>query len=129
MKNYEFSSFSDFKEWSICVLIPTYNNEQTLEAVINDVSRFTDQIIIVNDGSTDSTQEILDHYDNFHIIDYVENRGKGHALKIGFREAWELGYEYAITIDSDGQHFAEDLPVFLQAIKDHPRSLIIGARN
>jgi glycosyltransferase involved in cell wall biosynthesis len=118
-----------FHEKKVCVLIPTYNNEKTIASVIEGVSEYTRNIIVVNDGSTDSTSEILNRFSYVNCISYPENQGKGMALRLGFKKAVELGYDYAISIDSDGQHFANDLPVFLEKLKTHSRAIIIGARN
>jgi glycosyltransferase involved in cell wall biosynthesis len=118
-----------FAALNACVLVPTYNNALTLEQVINDIARFTHQIIVVSDGSTDGTSGILKQFPFVKVLEYQPNRGKGNALKLGFRLALRHHYRYAITIDSDGQHYAKDLPVFLEAIKEHPNALIIGARN
>lgn len=117
-------------EKKICVLIPTYNNEKTLKRVIDGVLDYTEDIIVVNDGSTDSTREILRSYSQIEVIDLPENKGKGNGLKIGFRKAKELGYDYAITIDSDGQHYPDDIPVFVQALLNEKEDvLLIGNRN
>lgn len=114
----------------ICVLIPTYNNAGTLRHVISEVLNYSSDVIVVNDGSTDSTSNILESLkDSIQIISYEKNRGKGFALKTGFKKALELGYEYAITIDSDGQHYAEDLPKFVRAIGENYGALIIGERD
>ncbi|UZT96069.1 DUF2062 domain-containing protein [Chryseobacterium fluminis] len=114
----------------IGVLIPTYNNEKTLNRVIDGVLEYTDRIIIVNDGSTDSTADILNEYPHITVINLAENKGKGNGLKIGFRKAIELGYDYAITIDSDGQHYPDDIPVFVKALLDEGQEvLLIGNRN
>lgn len=118
-----------FKAKQCCVIIPTYNNASFLKGVLDDVLNYSDDVLVVNDGSTDSTLDILGKYDNIDLISYPVNKGKGHALKTGFREAWAKGYRYAITIDSDGQHFAKDLKVFLDLIDEHPNSVIIGARD
>jgi glycosyltransferase involved in cell wall biosynthesis len=118
-----------FVQKKVCVLIPTYNNEQTLERVLRDVLSYTNQVIVVNDGSTDSTRDILRKFGEVELVTYEKNVGKGYALRKGFRRAVERGYDYAITIDSDGQHFAEDLPKFLQGLEEHPSAVIIGARN
>src|SRR5688572_21963596 len=118
-----------FVQKKVCVLIPTYNNEQTLESVLRDVLTFTNQVIVVNDGSTDSTRDILKKFPEVELVSYEKNKGKGYALRQGFRRAVERGYDYAITIDSDGQHFAEDLPKFLEGLNAHPSAVIIGARN
>jgi glycosyltransferase involved in cell wall biosynthesis len=118
-----------FKELRCCVIIPTYNHDLLLEDVINGVLEYTDDIIVVNDGSTDRTVEILNKYNNLHIISYRKNRGKGYALQCGFREALKSGFEYAITIDSDGQHYPEDLVKFIDKLEESPGSVILGARN
>jgi glycosyltransferase involved in cell wall biosynthesis len=114
----------------VCVLIPTYNNQKTLAKVIDEVLTHTDDVILINDGSTDDTANILKSYPNLVLIEYPENKGKGYALKLGLQKARELEFDYAITIDSDGQHFADDIPVFLEALhqEDHP-VLLIGSRN
>jgi glycosyltransferase involved in cell wall biosynthesis len=112
-----------------CVIIPTYNNASTIAQVIADVEQYADDIIVVNDGSTDDTSTILHKIDDIKLIEYSENKGKGYALKLGLRKATEWGYRYAITIDSDGQHYADDIPVFINKIEEKPDSLLIGARN
>lgn len=112
-----------------CIIIPTYNNAQTLADVINDVLLYAAPVIVVNDGSTDETATVLKQFPNIEIISYSPNKGKGIALRTGITHAQEKGYRYAITIDSDGQHFAKDLPFFLAKIEQEPDSLVIGARN
>ena len=116
---------------NFCVLIPTYNNERTLKRVIDGVLTQTEHIIIINDGSTDSTSKILKDYSHLEQIHLPKNKGKGNALRQGFKKAIELKFDYAITIDSDGQHFPEDIPVFLNTLKasETPNLLLIGARN
>ncbi|WP_312902623.1 DUF2062 domain-containing protein [Chryseobacterium taichungense] len=117
-------------EKKICVLIPTYNNEKTLRRVIDGVLEYTENIVVVNDGSTDSTPVILKDYVQIQVIHLPQNRGKGNALKTGFREAEKLGYSYAITIDSDGQHYPDDIPVFAEALSHEKEDvLLIGNRN
>lgn len=118
-----------FVKHKACVLVPTYNNQGTLKHVLDSVLEYTDRIVVVNDGSTDATSEILKAYEYLHIVSYQKNVGKGWALRQGFSKALELGFDYAITIDSDGQHFAEDLPKFLDKLDEVPGTLAIGARN
>lgn len=118
------------RRYKICVIIPTYNNAGTLHDVVADVLNYSSDVIVFNDGSTDSTRQILESFgDTITVVDYKENRGKGTALKRGFKRAIELGYEYAITLDSDGQHYPGDLPKFIQAIAENDGSLIIGERD
>lgn len=113
----------------VCVIIPTYNNHKTLRRVINSVLEYTSNVIIVNDGATDSTPEILSDYPQLAIVTHPKNIGKGMALRNGFAKAREMGFDHAITIDSDGQHFASDLPVFLNSLETDGEALLIGGRN
>ncbi|MGB7396131.1 MAG: DUF2062 domain-containing protein [Pricia sp.] len=119
------------QQLNCCVLIPTYNNAGTLARVLDDVLRQTDDVIVINDGATDGTAEILGKYPEIHQIHLPKNRGKGHALKTGFEHALNSGFDFAITIDSDGQHFPEDIPVFLNALQTEATKnvLYIGSRN
>ena len=113
-----------------CVIIPTYNNHKTLQRVIDGVLNFTNDIVIVNDGSTDTTTEILQSYSHLTVVTIEKNQGKGNALRQGFKKAIDLGYHYAITIDSDGQHYPDDIPVFLDALEQEGKPiLLIGNRN
>ena len=119
-----------------CAIIPTYNNVTTLEKVLTDVAQYIPHIIVVNDGSTDHTELLLSnmqqHYDSritMDVIHFPENKGKGKALQKGFEHAVAAGFRYAITIDSDGQHFANDIPRFMEMIRKFPGSLLVGARN
>lgn len=118
-----------FQKLRCCVLLPTYNNSRTIAAVIQDVLSYTDSIIVVNDGSTDNTLEILSQFPQIKLHSYPQNRGKGWALRQGFQFAIQNGYYYAITLDTDGQHYAEDLPTFLTMLEQHKKAIVIGARN
>lgn len=118
------------KAIQIAVVIPTYNNEKTLKSVIDAVLFYCSDIIVVNDGSTDRTGEILHTYtDKITILSYPKNKGKGYALKTGFQQARQKGFRYVISLDSDGQHFADDIPNFIKAVEKHPDALLIGSRN
>ena len=90
---------------------------------------YAPEILVVNDGSTDETPEILNQEANLHIITHPVNQGKGVALKHGLSFAKKQGFRYAITIDSDGQHFASDIPVLIEAIEKEPDTLLVGSRN
>ncbi|HIB47688.1 MAG TPA: DUF2062 domain-containing protein [Flavobacteriaceae bacterium] len=114
-----------------CVVMATYNNEITLPKILDGVLTYTEAIILVNDGSTDLTEELLVNYQTITILHLPKNKGKGNALKKGFKKALEMGYERAITLDTDGQHFPDDLPAFITALeKSEDKNLfIIGDRN
>ncbi|WP_435225192.1 DUF2062 domain-containing protein [Niabella hirudinis] len=118
-----------FSTLGACVMIPTYNNATSIEQVITDVLQYTMQVIVINDGSTDATPGILEKFPQITVVSYSPNRGKGMALRAGFKRAVEMGYRYAITIDSDGQHFAKDLPLFLNQLEAAGPALIMGSRN
>ncbi|RLD81391.1 MAG: DUF2062 domain-containing protein [Bacteroidetes bacterium] len=123
----------DFQEqiskYKVCVIIPTFNNQNTLKRVIEGVLYYTNDVIIVNDGSTDDTSKILENYKDLTQIHFVKNKGKGAALREGFKIAYQNNYNYAITIDSDGQHYPNDIPVFLNELEKDDRYLLIGSRN
>ena len=121
--------FKKFTEKKCCVIIPTYNNCGTLEKVITEVLAYTGQVLVVNDGSTDETGNILRKFPDLDTVNIQQNTGKGNALRKGFAFASEKGYKYAITIDSDGQHKADDLPAFIDKLEEEPDAIIIGARN
>lgn len=113
-----------------CVVIPTYNNEKTLAGLLADVLEYTNDVIVVDDGSSDSTAQILCSFAHrIHLIKHEKNLGKGIALRNAFSYALDQKYEYAISIDSDGQHFASDLPLFIEEIMQDRGALLIGARN
>lgn len=117
-------------EKKICILIPTYNNQKTLERVLDGILFYTENVIVVNDGSTDSTSEILKNYPQISVISLEKNRGKGNALRTGFRQAKKSGFDFAITIDSDGQHYPNDISVFVETlIAENEDILLIGNRN
>lgn len=114
---------------NIVVVIPTYNNDKTIGQVVDDVKQYTNHIIVVNDGSTDNTAKILNNIADIEVITHKQNCGKGTALKNGLCKAKTEGYHYAITIDSDGQHFASDIPTFVAEIEQTPDCLLVGSRN
>lgn len=113
----------------ICVIVPTYNNQKTLKRVLDSVLLYTTNIIVVNDGSTDDTSRILEDYPQLAQVHFPKNSGKGMALRKGFNEAIRLGFDFAVTIDSDGQHFATDIPQFISEISNENPVLVIGSRN
>lgn len=122
-----------------CVIVPTYNNDKMLEQVIQDVTPYTSLslsesrshslLMVVNDGSTDNTRAILNEHPEIMQVSYDLNEGKGIAMRRGFEYALEKGFEYAITLDSDGQHYAKDLTVFVEWLCNNKNGIAIGSRN
>lgn len=114
----------------LCVIVPTYNNAGTVGKVVEDVQRYCADVLVVNDGSTDQTEETLAGLsEKVTVVTYHPNRGKGHALVEGFRRAGQMGYTHAITIDADGQHFADDIPLFLAELEKDGSGIVVGSRN
>lgn len=110
------------------VIIPTFNNERTIANVISEVKKYIPDVLVVNDGSTDKTSEILRAIDGIELIEFKTNRGKGAALQAAFSRAFEKKFTHAITFDADGQHLAIDLPALLEKISEEPQTLWIGDR-
>lgn len=116
------------KNLKTCVIIPVYNNAGTIRNVVQRALKYCEDVIVVDDGSTDGSSEGLEAL-GVTAIRYERNRGKGYALKTGFKEAKTRGFERAITIDADGQHYPEDIPVFAAVAKEHPDAMLVGSRN
>lgn len=118
------------RDRGICVVIPTYNNAGTIADVVSRSMVQCHDVIVVCDGCTDGTMEILENLpERPVIIDLKVNKGKGSALKAGFRYALKTGFSYAVTLDGDGQHFPEDIPLLLKANMENPGALIVGQRK
>ena len=118
------------RRYKICVVMPTYNNGGTLRSMVERLLPYCKDLIVVNDGCTDHSNEILAAFgEQVIVVEYGTNRGKGFALRRGFEKALQLGFDYAITIDADGQHFPDDIPLFVEALEVHPNALIVGSRN
>ena len=118
------------RDRGICVIIPTYNNAGTIADVVQRSLLQCSDVIVVCDGCTDNTLEILNGLkERPCIVELKKNSGKGAALKAGFRYALEKGFAYAITLDGDAQHYPEDIPVLLAANQKHPGALIVGERK
>ena len=110
-------------------MIPTYNNVGTIGQVVRQALEACQDVIVVSDGSTDGTTELLRGIEGITLVEYPRNRGKGYALKQGLRKARQMGFAYAITLDGDGQHYPRDISRFVEANKQHPGALIVGRRN
>ncbi len=112
-----------------CVIVPAYENERTVAAVVRGVLSQGLPALVVDDGSTDRTAEAVKDLAGVVMLRHERNRGKGAALQTGFAAAADLGYTHALTIDADGQHLPGDIPALLAAARAEPRALILGARD
>ena len=116
---------------NICGLIPVYNNHMTIARVVQRVMETLDFVIVVDDGSCDGTETIvealkLENPERVDVLHHPENCGKGAAVQSGLHLANAMGFSHAIQVDADGQHDLEDLSKFVQGIKGHPRALLLG---
>ena len=118
------------RDRGICVIIPTYNNAGTIADVVQRSLLQCSDVIVVCDGCTDNTLQILNDLEvKPVIVELKKNSGKGSALKAGFKYALDKGFSYAITLDGDAQHYPEDIPILLAANQKHPGALIVGERK
>lgn len=111
------------------VIIPVYNHGQRIAEVIGQALKLGLPVIVVDDGSTDATCEIIGEIKGILVIRHPENMGKGAALLSGFAAAVEQGCNWALTIDGDGQHRPEDARGLLAAVADGRRSIVVGRRQ
>lgn len=107
------------------VLITLYNESPRIKKVLENLKEYN--LILVNDGSTDNTLEIIKSYKNAHIITYKENRGKGYALQKGLRYAKKVKIERLILMDGDGQHNPNEIKKF-DAKLDEGYDVVLGSR-
>lgn len=104
---------SSRKANNICVVLPIYNEVKHLDKLIPEIHKYTDQLICVDDGSTDGTTEKLKKYDYIKLISLEKNMGKGKALYYGLSESISSGSDVTITLDADGQHDPALIPTFI----------------
>ncbi|RXJ78270.1 glycosyltransferase family 2 protein [Arcobacter sp. F2176] len=112
----------------IIVVIPTYNNDSTIQRVVDDVLSYNIKTIVVDDGYDNPIEEKLNKNSNLIVLRHHINMGKGEAILTGARKAKELGYKYFISLDGDGQHLASQIEKIINEC-DGDNQIIIGARN
>lgn len=109
------------------VVIPAYNEELMIGDVINKCKEHVDDVIVVNDGSSDRTAETAEKAGAF-VLSHGANKGYGQALIDGIKTALERGHDVVITLDGDGQHNPDDIPKFLNAMKYFDADIVSGSR-
>lgn len=109
----------------ITAIIPAYNEQLTIGSVVISTSKYVDQVLVIDDGSTDNTAEIAEEA-GARIIKHNRNRGKGAALKTGFHAVEDA--DIIITLDSDGQHNPQEIPKLIKPIIDGEADLVNGSR-
>ena len=111
----------------IAVVIPVYNHPGQVRRVAEKVRDLGWPVFIVNDGSTDSTADVLKTIKGVTVLHHERNLGKGAALTTGFTAAADVA-DWAVTMDADGQHRPEDISVLIKAVPYGYRPLVIGRR-
>lgn len=112
----------------VIAIVPTYNNDATIQAVVDDILEHNYKVIVIDDGYTNPVSNILKEDPNLIIITHPQNMGKGEAILSGARKAKELGYKYFISLDGDGQHLASQINKIIDDC-DGEDQIIIGARD
>jgi len=118
-------------DWqNTAVVVPIYNAEEHLSELFTRIMKYfpRKQIFAVDDASTDNSISICKEM-AVNIIPVKENQGKGNALREGFAAAFEEGYKFAFSIDSDLQHLPEDFPAFIAKQNEQEVNLVIGKRD
>ncbi|MDO5851720.1 MAG: glycosyltransferase family 2 protein [Methanobacteriaceae archaeon] len=110
---------------SIAVLLPAYNEEKTIEDIVLKCLKYVDKVFVINDGSIDNTSELASR-SGAEVLDYNVNHGKGSALRAGFSKAKD--YDIIITIDADGQHDPDEIPIIIKPIQDGVADIVNGSR-
>jgi len=95
--------------------LPVYNEARHVDTVLAEVSRYCDDILVVDDGSTDETAERLRAHPDVRVVQHPRNRGYGAALRSAFEYATKEGFDVLVTIDCDGQHEPQRIPDFVRA--------------
>ncbi|RBM44910.1 glycosyltransferase family 2 protein [Vibrio tarriae] len=117
--------FSDGRLW---VLIAAYNEASVISDVIKDVLlNVTDNVLVVNDGSSDNTAEIAKAA-GAQVISHCDNLGQGAALQTGFSYLKGIDFDYVVTFDADGQHMYEDIFVMVEALEKEQADIALGSR-
>lgn len=119
---------TDFSHQRVAVVIPVYNHGDRVANVIHETRKLLLPVIVVDDGSTDATNEIIRKIDGILVLRHAQNQGKGAAIMTGLMEASKTA-DWAVTIDADGQHQPEDARMLIQAIPAQGRPLIVGRRK
>ena len=116
------------REQKIIIVIPVYNHSATLPGIVNDALAVHDDVMVVDDGSTDKSADTLAGL-NIHLIHHTKNQGKGAAVKTAARAARKLGMTHIVTIDANGLYDPADFHLFAEALKEKSDSIIVGTRN
>jgi glycosyltransferase involved in cell wall biosynthesis len=97
--------------------LPVYNEARNVQRVLDEVRRYSEHVLVVDDGSSDGTSDLLDQRSDVRLVRHAENQGYGAALATAFRYTIDHGFDGVVTIDCDGQHEPKRIPRFVAAAK------------
>jgi len=110
------------------IAIPVYNEQRYVARVLNAVSLYGYDILVIDDGSTDQTPELIARFPHIHAITHIENRGYGQSLIDAFQFASSHGYDWVLTLDCDEQHEPAQIPEFVERVLRNDADVISGSR-
>lgn len=106
--------------------LPVYNEARFVDCVLDHVRCYSPHVLVVDDGSTDGTSELLAQRADIEVVRHERNRGYGAALRSAFQYAVRHNYQYLVTIDCDGQHEPQRIPRFVAACRN--ADIVSGSR-
>lgn len=106
--------------------LPVYNEVQYVDQILDQVIEYSQHVLVVDDGSTDGTSEVLSRRSDIQVIRHDANRGYGAALMTAFQHTIDMNYAGLVTLDCDGQHQPKRIPEFIEAASD--ADIISGSR-
>lgn len=116
--------FLAYLKMKTTVVIPTKNEERTIEKIINKCRKYADEVLVVDGHSSDKTREIAKKLDVREVLDH--GKGKGDGIRVGIEEAQN---EILVFIDADGSHDPDDIPKLIKPIQDGKADLVVGSRG
>ncbi len=111
----------------ICVVMPAFNESEAVGELVGKLHSYVGEVIVVDDGSTDDTYEKARDAGAI-VVRHSQNRGKGAALRTGFKHAVAAGCDAVITMDADGQHDYREIPLFINESEKCGADIILGTR-
>jgi glycosyltransferase involved in cell wall biosynthesis len=109
-------------------IIPCYNEETTIGSIVLKAKRYVDKVLVIDDGSNDDTAKVAIAAGAY-VISHNKNKGKSEGIKTGFKYALSNNFNYVITLDGDGQHNPDEIPIILGNLENNGYDITIGLRS